>query len=144
MASLPSWHRWKALSAEEKKKWADASALDQQRYLDECKQMGIEPKLYPHIAGQVRIARPDRLLNGETENLVDPALMGVGRSPAAPLAITATATPAGAAGPSTTPPPAAAATGAAAAAEAPKRVERPDQPSDSKALRWCARTRSFV
>jgi len=129
----PRLGRWKALSAEEKKKWADASALDQQRYLDECKQMGIEPKLYPHIAGQVRIARPDRLLNGETDNLVDPALMGVGRAPA-PLAITATATPAGAAGPSTTP----------TAADAPKRVEKPETPTDSKALRWCARTRSFV
>ena len=112
--------QWKALSAEEKKKWAEASAADQQRYMDECKAAGIEPKLYPHIAGQVRIARPDRLLNGETENLVDPLLMGVGRSQ--PLGIGYSAE----------------------AKEAPQRVVRPEQKPDSKPLRWCARTRSFV
>ena len=71
--------QWKALSGEDKKKWSQVSEADQQRYLEECRAAGIEPKLYPHIAGQVRIARPDRIANGECENLVDPLLMGVGR-----------------------------------------------------------------
>jgi len=71
--------QWKALSGEDKKKWSQVSEADQQRYFDECRAAGIEPKLYPHIAGQVRIARPDRIANGECENLVDPLLMGVGR-----------------------------------------------------------------
>jgi len=112
--------QWKALSAEEKKKWQEASQRDQQRYLDECKAMGIEPKLYPHIAGQVRIARPDRLVNGDCENLVDPLLMGVGRDQL--LAI-----------------------GESVASDGEKRIlERPATQPDSKPLRWCARTRSFV
>lgn len=51
--------RWKALSAEEKQHWQAESERDQKRYLAECAERGLQPKAFPHMAGQVRAARPD-------------------------------------------------------------------------------------
>ena len=140
--------QWKALSGEDKKKWSQVSEADQQRYLEECRAAGIEPKLYPHIAGQVRIARPDRIANGECENLVDPLLMGVGRPSDAsdkarrqraqasamadldqPLVVQAVLEseerprPRG---------------------KRPREGEEGESSASKPPLRWCARTRSFI
>ena len=43
---------WKALSAEEKQRWEAESQKDQKRYHAECAEAGVQPKLFPHIAGQ--------------------------------------------------------------------------------------------
>ena len=130
--------QWKALSGEDKKKWSQVSEADQQRYLEECRAAGIEPKLYPHIAGQVRIARPDRIANGECENLVDPLLMGVGRPSLSsctpslsdqPLVVQAVLEseerprPRG---------------------KRPREGEEGESSAGKPPLRWCARTRSFI
>ena len=69
---------WKALSAEDKKWWEAESQKDQKRYHAECAETGVQPKLFPHIAGQVRIVRPDRLVDNEGgAGLVDPKMMGI-------------------------------------------------------------------
>ena len=141
--------QWKALSSEDKKKWSQMSEADQQRYLDECRAAGVEPKLYPHIAGQVRIARPDRIANGECENLVDPLLMGVGRPNDAsdkarrqraqasamadfdqPLMVQAVLESA-----EDRPRP---------RGKRPREGEEGESSAGKPPLRWCARTRSFI
>ena len=67
---------WKALSDEEKQQWEAESQKDQERYRAECAEAGVQPKLFPHIAGQVRIVRPDRLVDNEGgAGLVDPKMM---------------------------------------------------------------------
>ena len=48
---------WKALSKEEKQRWEAESQKDLKRYQAECAQAGVEPKLYSHVAGQLRNAR---------------------------------------------------------------------------------------
>ena len=48
---------WKALSREEKQRWEAESQKDLKRYQAECAQAGVEPKLYSHVAGQLRNAR---------------------------------------------------------------------------------------
>ena len=69
---------WKSLSAEEKQRWEAESQKDQKRYHAECAEAGVQPKLFPHIAGQVRIVRPDRLIDNEGgAGLVDPKMMGI-------------------------------------------------------------------
>ena len=69
---------WKVLSVEEKQMWEAESQKDQARYHAECAEAGVQPKLFPHIAGQVRIVRPDRLVDNEGgAGLVDPKLMGI-------------------------------------------------------------------
>ena len=50
---------WKALSDEEKQQWEAESQKDQERYRAECAEAGVQPKLFPHIAGQVRTAQAD-------------------------------------------------------------------------------------
>ena len=105
----------------------------------ECLAAGVEPKVFPHIAGQVKISRPDRLLSGEEEQLVDPASMGVGGGGGG-----------GGGGrhhPYQRP---ALADKAAAEAEADAPSQRTSsKPSEepaagSKPMRWCARTRRYV
>ena len=49
--------RWNALSKEEKQRWEAESQKDLKRYQAECAQAGVEPKLYSHVAGQLRNAR---------------------------------------------------------------------------------------
>lgn len=69
---------WRSLSAEEKQRWEAESQRDQKRYHAECAKMGVQPKLFPHIAGQVRIMRPDRLVDNKGgAGLVDPNKMGI-------------------------------------------------------------------
>jgi len=90
----------------------------------------VEPKLFPHIAGQVKIARPDRIANGEDgEKLVDPAAMGIGVSSKGGSG-SPYARPHNAVGPGV-------------GGDAPS--ERTlGKPKDAKTGRWCARTRSYV
>ena len=51
--------RWKALSAQQRQRWEAESQKDQKRYLAECAERGVQPKLFPHMPGQVGAARPD-------------------------------------------------------------------------------------
>ena len=142
--------QWKALSAEDKKKWSQVSEADQQRYLEECRAAGIEPKLYPHIAGQVRIARPDRIANGECENLVDPLLMGVGRpSDALDKARWQRAHASGMSGLDLDTPLVVQAVlenddRPRARGKRPRDDEEGETSAGKPPLRWCARTRSFI
>ena len=140
--------QWKALSGEDKKKWSQVSEADQQRYLDECRAAGIEPKLYPHIAGQVRIARPDRIANGECENLVDPLLMGVGRPSDASDKARRQRAQASAIADLDTPLVVHAVLESDDRPRARGKRPRDGEDGESSAgkppLRWCARTRSFI
>ena len=47
---------WQSLSAEGKQWWEAESEKDQKRYHAECAEAGLQPKHFPHIAGQVRPA----------------------------------------------------------------------------------------
>ena len=51
--------RWKALNAEQRQHWVAASEKDQKRYLAECAERGVQPKVFAHMPGQVGAARPD-------------------------------------------------------------------------------------
>ena len=50
---------WKALSDEEKQRWEAESQKDQKRYLAECAEKGVQPKVFAHMPDQVGAARPD-------------------------------------------------------------------------------------
>ena len=55
---------WKALSAEQRQPWEAASEKDQERYLAECAEKGVQPKVFAHMPGQVGAARPDNTQGG--------------------------------------------------------------------------------
>ena len=56
--------QWKALSADQKQRWVAASEKDQKRYLAECAEKGVQPKVFAHMPGQVGAARPDNTQGG--------------------------------------------------------------------------------
>jgi len=144
---------WKALSREEKQRWEAESQKDLKRYQAECAQAGVEPKLYSHVAGQLRNARravrPVDNVGGA--GLVDPkaAYKVTGNIPRIGFA--------GATRPFPQKRPASGAMGGALARlEQPsgqptvtptrRRIEQPSESTTAPAAgkRWNAATRSFV